>query len=356
MHRQADIRPPPDDGVELQMGGADRWATSAGLERSWMPPPRLRARSGASPRPRACCSLIGDQVRQKRDGGVCLARSRPDVAVCLLPVLAQHRRRDVGTCAGSRFRSHASRRSSEAARAPEGRPAQRALATSRPGTGRRRPWPFRGEVLRRGHRPTVLRSLYRSTGRFTFDPAGPGSRGRPGRAGSSPPARLDGMRRRGGRQRHAGVRPGHRPGRSPVARPPDGATPRDQPSTGGGLRQTRTTIVPAMFGTGRLRAGEGVLSWSQREPETLPSAHRPRCAVGRARNGDALSGSRPCHPTPAEPGRPAHRTRRGFGVTSDHDHVLARPVEDDRRPAHHRRLQAPTCRCRDVDLLGTGSA
>ena len=77
-------------------------------------------------------SPSGTEVRQERDGRLGLARSRPDVALCLLPVLAQHRRsrrRDLPALvhrvpAG---RNRGAREPRPRAR-PRARPAQRALA------------------------------------------------------------------------------------------------------------------------------------------------------------------------------------------------------------------------------------
>ncbi len=81
-------------GVELQMGGADQWGNiTAGLE--------LIRRTGglsedAEPAHGLAYKLLlspsGTQVRQERDGRIRLAGRRADVALCVLPVLAQHRR------------------------------------------------------------------------------------------------------------------------------------------------------------------------------------------------------------------------------------------------------------------------
>ncbi len=85
-------------GVELQMGGADQWGNiTAGLE-------LIRRRAASDGRRAADASrptrlayklllvAVGRQVRQERGGRLGLARSGADVAVRLLPVLAQHRR------------------------------------------------------------------------------------------------------------------------------------------------------------------------------------------------------------------------------------------------------------------------
>ena len=80
-------------GVELQMGGADQWGNiTAGLE-------LIRRTSGDAedvPRPRdrlqAAAVAVGREVRQERGGRLGVARPGPDVALRVLPVLAQHRR------------------------------------------------------------------------------------------------------------------------------------------------------------------------------------------------------------------------------------------------------------------------
>ena len=112
-------------GVELQMGGADQWGNiTAGLE-------LIRRTSGvgedgraAGPRPRlqAAAVAVGHEVRQERGRRLGLARSRADVAVRVLPVLAEHRRprrRHVPALvhrAPARARSRRSRPSSRRAR------------------------------------------------------------------------------------------------------------------------------------------------------------------------------------------------------------------------------------------------
>ena len=76
------------------MGGADQWGNiTAGLE-------LIRrtsgagedAAAGARARLQAPAVAVGDEVRQERVGRVGLARSGADVAVRVLPVLAEHRR------------------------------------------------------------------------------------------------------------------------------------------------------------------------------------------------------------------------------------------------------------------------
>ena len=52
---------------------------------------RRRQGAGSWPRLQAAAQSFRRQVREERRGGVGLARSGPDHAVCLLPVLAQHR-------------------------------------------------------------------------------------------------------------------------------------------------------------------------------------------------------------------------------------------------------------------------
>ena len=173
-------------GVELQMGGADQWGNiTAGLELIRRTAGGLGRRRRAGPRPRlqAAAVAVGDQVRQERGRRVGLARPGADVAVRVLPVLAEHRRprrRDVPALvhrAPARARSRRSRPS--CARSPRRAPAQRALAldiTARThgaeaaGSGDRR-FARRSSRPRPIDDPAVLASLYASAGGFTFDPA-----------------------------------------------------------------------------------------------------------------------------------------------------------------------------------------
>ena len=175
-------------GVELQMGGADQWGNiTAGLEliRRTNAAEGSSDGSGAGPRPglQAAALAVGDQVRQERDGGVGLARSRPDVArtpstsTGSTPTIAT----SGPTCAGSpSSRRHASRRSRARPRARprDGRRSGRWRSTSRPGpTGTRRrrgPWPIprRSSRTRRSTTRRSCARCYESAGGFTFDPAG----------------------------------------------------------------------------------------------------------------------------------------------------------------------------------------
>ena len=83
-------------GVELQMGGADQWGNiTAGLELIRRPRPAGGAARTLGPRrwPIRCCSSpSGAKFGKTRSGDVGLARSGADVAVRVLPVLAEHRR------------------------------------------------------------------------------------------------------------------------------------------------------------------------------------------------------------------------------------------------------------------------
>ena len=183
-------------GVELQMGGADQWGNiTAGLElirrtsgRRWR---TAASRAGARPRLQAAAVAVGREVRQERGRRVGLARPGPDVAVRVLPVLAEHgrpRRRHVPALVHRVPARARSRRSRPRRRArPEARAAQRALAldiTARThgaeaaDAGDRR---FRGDVRGRGDHATrrCCASLFESAGGFTFEPAVAGGRARP---------------------------------------------------------------------------------------------------------------------------------------------------------------------------------
>ena len=227
-------------GVELQMGGADQWGNiTAGLElirrTSGRRRRRRRRRATPGPRPRlqAAAVAVGDQVRQERGRRVGLARPGADVAVRVLPVLAEHRRprrRHVPALVHGALARARSRRSRRRRRArPEARPAQRALAlditarthgatAARPGDRR-----FRGAVLgetRSSIRPS-LASLYESAGGFTFEPAWLAA-GRRRAAGRGRPVRVA---RRGaaddrGRRRDGQRRAGRRTRRSSRSRSP----------------------------------------------------------------------------------------------------------------------------------------
>ena len=177
-------------GVELQMGGADQWGNiTAGLE-------LIRRTSGAgeadatpspAPRPRlqAAALAVGREVRQERGRRLGLARPGADVAVRVLPVLAQHRRprrRDVpalvhrAVARGDR----GARGGGGRARRRRGRRSARWRSTSRPGptapdAAARRDRGLRGDVLG-ATRSTIRRrcaALFESTGGFTFDAASP---------------------------------------------------------------------------------------------------------------------------------------------------------------------------------------
>ena len=252
-------------GVELQMGGADQWGNiTAGLE-------LIRRTSGAEaserrPEPahglayKLLLSPSGTKFGKSEDGRVGLARPGADVAVRVLPVLAQHRRprrRDLPALVHRARRATRSRRSRPSSRArPRRRPAQRALAldiTARThgdgggGAGDRR---FRGDVLERGRsttRPSCA-SLYESAGGFTFDPAwlGGGDRGRCWPRPGCSPRRGEARRMIAGGgvtvNGDAGDRPGVRPGadRRGVARRPDRqAAPRDRPARAASERRVR---------------------------------------------------------------------------------------------------------------------
>ena len=186
-------------GVELQMGGADQWGNiTAGLELIRRTSAAEGPTDGQDPAHGLAYKLLlspsGHEVRQERGRRLGLARSRPDVAVRLLPVLAQHRRsrcRDVPALvhrvpAGARSR----RSRAELARAPEGRPAQRALAldiTTRTHGAEAAAQAVADSEAKFSNEaivdPAVLRSLFESAGGFTFDPAvlRRGHCGRPGR-------------------------------------------------------------------------------------------------------------------------------------------------------------------------------
>ena len=157
-------------GVELQMGGADQWGNiTAGLEliRRTGGAGRRR-RAGPRPRLQAAAVAVRDEVRQERGRRVGLARPGADVALRVLPVLAQHRRprrRDLPALV-HRAPARADRGArGRAARAPggAGRPARAGARHHGPDPRRRGGRPgdrrFRGQVRggadRRPGRPRV---------------------------------------------------------------------------------------------------------------------------------------------------------------------------------------------------------
>ena len=174
-------------GVELQMGGADQWGNiTAGLElirRTSGGSATVESesaaggadvageggggRSGPRPRVQAAAVAVGDEVRQERNRRIRVARPFAHVAICLLPVLAAHRRprrRDV-----SALVHRAPSRGDRGARRGGGRPARgsRRADDTRPrhhgpnawrrrrGTGDRG---FRGAVFDRARSPIPSRS------------------------------------------------------------------------------------------------------------------------------------------------------------------------------------------------------
>ena len=177
-------------GVDLQMGGADQWGNiTAGLE-------LIRRRAGLAeddgdrgadepahaPGLQAAAVAVGREVRQDRGRDLGLAGCRADVAVRVLPVLAEHgrpRRRHVPAVVhAARPRRDRGARGARWRRRPEARAAQRALAadiTERthgaeaPDARRARE---RSGVLRRADpRPSVLATLHEAVGGFAFTDA-----------------------------------------------------------------------------------------------------------------------------------------------------------------------------------------
>ena len=141
------------------------------------------ARSGPRSRLQAAAVAVGHEVRQERGGRVGLAGPGADVAVRVLPALAQHRRprrryvpalvhralargdRGARGGAGTRARE-AGRRSARSRCDITARTHGAEAAAARPSPIRRpssRPRPIAD--------PAVLASLYESAGGFTFDPA-----------------------------------------------------------------------------------------------------------------------------------------------------------------------------------------
>ena len=189
-------------GVELQMGGADQWGNiTAGLEliRRTRGGGRRGRRAGPRPRLQAAAVAVGHEVRQERGRRVGLARSGADVAVRVLPVLAQHRRprrRDVPALVHRAPARARSRRSRPRLRGAPGGAAGAAGARARhhradPRRRRRRRGPSPTPRRRsRASRSTIRRScasLYEAAGGFTFDRRAlrGGTRGAPGRGRAS---------------------------------------------------------------------------------------------------------------------------------------------------------------------------
>ena len=177
-------------GVELQMGGADQWGNiTAGLEliRRTSRPGRRR-RAGPRPRLQAAADAVGHEVRQERSRRFGLARPGANVALRVLPVLAQHRRprhRDVPALVHG-VPARADRGARERRRARTRGPAGATGAGARHhgpdarrrgrGSGGRR---LRGEVLERGDRRSGRPSLAVRVGRWV--PVRAGGACRPGR-------------------------------------------------------------------------------------------------------------------------------------------------------------------------------
>ena len=193
-------------GVELQMGGADQWGNiTAGLE-------LIRRTSAADGSPdgqepahglayKLLLSPSGTQVRQERDRRLGLARSRPDLAVRLLPVLAQHRRsrcRDVpalvhrvpaGADRGARERLCPGARGPAGAAGAGARHHDPDPRRRGGGTGGRR---FRGEVLERGDRRSGGAAFAVRVGRRVHLRSGGPRRGHRGRPGRGRAGRIEG--------------------------------------------------------------------------------------------------------------------------------------------------------------------
>ena len=171
-------------GVELQMGGADQWGNiTAGLE-------LIRRSSGAGEDAhpahglayRLLLSPSGAKFGKSDSGDVGLAGPEADVAVRVLPALAQHRRprrRYVPALVhGAEPRGDRGARGGGRLAVRRRVRAQRALA--RDITARTHGEAAAAEAIRDSEAmfaggsiadPAVLRSLFESTGGFTFDPA-----------------------------------------------------------------------------------------------------------------------------------------------------------------------------------------
>ena len=181
-------------GVEMQMGGADQWGNiTAGLElirrTSGMGEGGDAAGTRAWPRLQAAAVAVGREVRQERGRGLDLARPSANVALRVLPVLAEHgrpRRRHVPALV-----HRVPARADRGAGGRGGRPAGGPRGPAGPGArhhgshargGRRGPGDrrFRGEVLGRcDHRPGGAAVALRVSRAGSRSPRRPSPRGRP---------------------------------------------------------------------------------------------------------------------------------------------------------------------------------
>ena len=262
-------------GVELQMGGADQWGNiTAGLEliRRTSRPGRRR-RAGPRSRLQAAAVTVRDQVRQERDRRFGLAGPDADVALRVLPVLAEHRRprrRDLPALvhrAPARGDRGARRRAARAS-GGAGRPACPRARHHHPDprgrggrSGGRR---FGGQVLGgTDRRPGRPRRPVRVGGRVHVPAGVAGGRQRDAAGGGRAP-RVEGRgapadrRRRRDDQRGTHHRRGHRAGadrRGVAGRPYRQATAGDRARPGLAGPRARTV---AQTGSGAMPLPQGI--------------------------------------------------------------------------------------------------
>ena len=197
----------------MQMGGADQWGNiTAGLELIRRTVGRRRGRAPRTGSRTSCCCRRRARSSARARAAIGVARPGPDVALRVLPVLAQRRRprRRARTCAGSRCSSatRSRRWMPRSASRPGAARGAAAARVRRHGAGPRRGGGARGRApgpRRRSRRisrrcPWTTSQRCASRCRTSWWTARPSAMRCPSR---SRPARTRRRARRGGRWRTA---------------------------------------------------------------------------------------------------------------------------------------------------------